>query len=130
MTRCIHKDGLDINNPVTLYLTIVQRSSGDYSWSYFPNTLFLGEGKTDIKIKLKYTAIDDSKAKIAGYASTGFNNGKSPISSTGVKDSAFITILPNQIIDFGVYIAITGGMNPTTIFCDPQASNDPKVESF
>jgi hypothetical protein len=127
MTRCVHKHDQDTNKPVSLYLTVVQDSSGNYRWSYLPSSLFLGEGKTKIEIKLKYTPIDDSSAKIAGYASTGFSDGVSPVSPAKEKNSAYLTILPNQIIDFGVFVEVTGGANPTTIFCDPQASNDPKV---
>lgn len=127
MTRFVHKQGQDIDKPVSLYLTVVQDSSGNYSWSYLPRSLFLGPGKTQIDVKLKYSPIDDSSAAIAGYASTGFSNGVSPVSLTNEKNSAYLDILSNQIIDFGVYVEVKGGANPATIFCDPQASNDPKV---
>ena len=127
MTRLIHKDDLDANQPVTLYLNVVQTSSGKYLWTYFPLPLFLGTGKTEVRINLKYTPIDDSSATISSYASTGFNGANSPISSTGKPNSAFITLQKNQIIEFGVYVTVTGGANPTTIFCDPQASNDPSL---
>lgn len=129
MTRCVHKHDCDINKPVTLYLSVVQDSSGNYSWSYLPHSLYLGEGATEIQVRLKYTQIDDSSATIAGYASTGFNSGVSPVSNID-GNSACLTMLPNQIIDFGVFVEVKGGTNPTTIFCDPQASNDPKVEAI
>jgi hypothetical protein len=127
MTRCVHKAGLDKHEPVVLYLSVVQKSSGEYAWSYFPRALLLAKGTTEILIKLKYSPIDNSTASITSYASTGFNGDVSPISSTGRKNSAYMTIHANQIIDFGVFVTISGGLNPTTIFCDPQASNDPSL---
>lgn len=127
MTRCVHDATLDNNEPVVLYLSIVQRNSREYTWSYFPRSLHLGEGKNEILITLRYAPIDDSTASITGYASTGFNGKVSPVSSTGRKNSAYLTILPNQIIDFGVFVTISGGLQPKTLFCDPQASNDPSL---
>ncbi len=134
MTRFIHNDDLGTNKPVTISLTVIQNQPGKFYWFYSDSQILLGVGNTLLTIALEYIdkTGDGSTASITSYASTGFDNGVSPISTKGISvtDAGIITMLANQIIDFGVFVTVKNGKNTVaTLFCDPQASNDPKLSN-
>lgn len=112
-----------------IQLTITE-SHGKYHFTYSDNSLVFTEHQNSVVIKLAPTT--DFSAEITNYSSTGITADYSPITSFHVCNggqSAKITIqlYRNQLIDFGVFVNLknaTTGVQQT-LFCDPQASNDP-----
>ncbi len=106
-------------------------SHPNYLWSYSKGAVILGDAPTVIEIDLHNDTLDKSKATLTTYASSGVTAKHSPIMSFATYNSgqsAVLTIglLPHQVVDFGLFVDLTHEKHPTmTIFCDPQASNDP-----
>ncbi|MEQ1514458.1 MAG: hypothetical protein ABL934_17515 [Lysobacteraceae bacterium] len=130
MTRFIRND--DLTAPETAHIQLTLWGiHGYYSWSYSNAFLILGGDTTPVEIELENATSDGSSAAISNYASTGVTEKHSPISAFGLppggNSAVFkISLIPGQLIDFGVFVTIAQGDHPpTTIFCDPQASNDP-----
>lgn len=128
MTRFIR--GSVSDKVACIQLTITE-SHGKYHGTYSDSSLIFTEHQNSVVIKLTPTP-DNFSAEIASYSCTGITAEYSPITSFDVGDdgqSAKITIqlYRNQLIDFGVFVNLkntTTGVQQT-IFCDPQASNDP-----
>ncbi len=130
MTRFIRNNNLIAQEIPPIHLTL-SRINGHCSWSYSVPMLTLSDSSAHVEIELKYFTNDGSSAAISAYASTGVSAEHGPISSfklpPGGNSAAFdIALFDGQLIDFGVFVTITQGVKPpVTIFCDPQASNDP-----
>ncbi len=130
MTRFV-RNGDPTIPEIPRILLAISGSHGAYRGTYSSNLVLIGGGKTTIGIELVNETTDGSSAVITDYSSTGVTARHSPIKPFKPSDdgqSALMTIRlhPNQLIDFGVFVAMTyGGQHPTIIFCDPQASNDP-----
>lgn len=126
MTRITHLNGRNAEPEVVLLLTIWQ--TGDtIKWSYSKDLIIVNE-QTHISILLaNQTSL---KANITSYASTGVSAEHLPLKTSEQNDAGQwirlqLSLLPNQLIDFGVFVHLVGDDIDTTIFCDPQASNDP-----
>jgi hypothetical protein len=137
MTRFLHSGDLAAygnktieaaNGTRTIELEISEKDS-EFTWSYKNRHIIIDCSAMPVEIKLKNRT--DAAASITNYASSGVSNTRSPISSFELgKDSQSatftISLLPNQLIDFGVFVMIEQHGKPAAIlFCDPQASNDP-----
>ncbi|NOT89368.1 MAG: hypothetical protein HOP03_14480 [Lysobacter sp.] len=133
MTRFLHGGDLAAQGPRTIELDISEKDH-EFRWSYKNRHVIIDSSAMPVEIRLNNRT--DATAYIANYASTGVSstdvsNIRSPISSFELgKDSQSatftISLLPNQLIDFGVFVMIERRGEPATIlFCDPQASNDP-----
>lgn len=126
MTRLAQKDHHKPSDEVTLTLTLTMAKNGDIDWFYSEKVIILGAESSKIRIVLdNRTGLE---AKITTYASTGVSARHSPIKFLGLgpNDHSIeirLTLLPNQLIDFGVFVHFPD--IEKTIFCDPQASNDP-----
>lgn len=127
MTRIAHGKQVDVLPNETIFLELFE-VDGALMWFYSESIITINAPKTYIRIALiNRTA---GKASIVDYASTGISQDHSPIgkfdASPDGQSAVFpISLLPNQLIDFGVFVSIVGGGIDRTIFCDPQASNDP-----
>jgi hypothetical protein len=131
MTRFIHRPKPIKPQDTTVYLTI-SGVYGHYSGSYSTRSLIFHDLSADITIKIVNKTLDGISVKIDNYASTGVAGSNDPIDNFTVKhcgQSATFTLnlLEHQLIDFGVFVVIEteGKTEPTILFCDPQASNDP-----
>ncbi len=134
MTRFIQNDDLAAPAAKTIELQIFEIDGG-FAWSYSSKRAITVSFAMPIEIKLKNHT--DAKASIFNYASSGMYASTvtpalhSPISSFALdKDGQSVTftisLFPNQLIDFGVFVLIEQSGRPDVIlFCDPQASNDP-----
>lgn len=127
MTRIAHGNHRNGRPNATLNLELFEQD-GVVLWSYSENLILVDTPSTDIRIVLVNRT--GAKASILDYASTGVSQGHSPIrpfvSSPDGQSAVFqLNLLPNQLIDFGVFVSLVGDNIDTTIFCDPQASNDP-----
>lgn len=130
MTTFIRKDNSGTTKVPPIRLTIAG-SRGNYRGWYSENFVFLGTSKTTIEIEIRNETSDGALAAITDYSSSGVTARRSPITSFEPSrdgTSAVLTIVSfaHELIDFGVFVEVTrDGYPPTTIFCDPQASNDP-----
>lgn len=124
MTRITHGTYANVSDQLTLSLKMLE--NGDIHWSYSQKVLIVKTGSDIVSIVLdNQTGLD---AKITSYASTGVSPRRSPIKShklsrDGQSIELKIGLLPNQLIDFGVFVDFPD--IDMTLFCDPQASNDP-----
>jgi hypothetical protein len=120
-------------NEVTLSLVIFF-ASGRIRWFYEQNQIIIGPGTTKATIVLNNLLPDGMKVSIDEYATTGISRTNNPIagfspSSDGSSAKFELSLLDNQLIDFGVFVLVnTANGDSQVIFCDPQASNDPKLE--
>lgn len=126
MTRIAHGNHPDVPHELTLSLRILE--NGNIHWSYSEKVIILDAQPKEILIVLKNET--HLEAEITSYASTGVSHRHSPIKShklnrDGKSIEIQIGLLPNQLIDFGVFVHVWGNGVDKTIFCDPQASNDP-----
>jgi hypothetical protein len=126
MTRIAH--GKHPNVPHELTLSLKMLENGHIHWSYSEKVIIVDADPREIRIVLNNET--DLEAKITTYASTGVSPRRSPIKSHKLKRDGQsieiqIQLLKNQLIDFGVFVHLWGDGVDTTIFCDPQASNDP-----
>lgn len=133
MTRFVRNDDQAASGAKHLKLTITG-VHGTYSWSYSNASLILGGETGRVEIELKNETSDGSSASIFNYASTGMTETCSPIKSFELSPGGHLAVLTigllrHQLIDFGVFVKMTHGRKETTLFCDPQASNDP-VKNF
>lgn len=127
MTRIAHGNHRNVRPNAPLYLEIFELD-GVVLWSYSESMIIVDTPSTDIRIVLVNRT--SAKAAIVDYATTGVSQGHSPIKPFGRspdgQSAVFqLNLLPNQLIDFGVFVSLVGDNIDTTIFCDPQASNDP-----
>lgn len=116
---------------------IITGSSESYRWMYSSRFVHLDRcNPTEIDIEVLYETTDIDSAVITDYCSTGITKSYSPIQkftpsvagTSSVKGKpATLTILltDHQMIDFGVFVELKKGKKLVTLFCDPQASNDP-----
>lgn len=127
MTRIAQGNQLTVLPNETIFLELFE-VDGVLMWFYSESIITVNAPNTYIRIALiNRTA---AKAAIIDYASTGVSQDHSPIgkfdASPDGQSAVFpISLLPNQLIDFGVFVSIVGDNIDRTIFCDPQASNDP-----
>lgn len=131
MTRLVHRDGRPAPAPIPLTLTIFENENGGYAWAYSDNLLLVPGGVASIRIVLKNATENGARARVNDFASTGMTQRNSPIKSFSPEHDGRAAILelgllPNQLIDFGVFVEVTRtGHDTVILFCDPQASNDP-----
>ncbi len=104
----------------------------DYQWKYSTPGVIIGDNPAVIEIELQNDA--NARAIITTYACTGVTAKHSPIISFAADNGrkaplAVLTIglRPHQVIDFGLFVELANDDKGTrtTVFCDPQASNDP-----
>jgi hypothetical protein len=131
MTRFIYNEDLAAaESKLIIELNITGGMSEGFNWSYSDNTIIIGKNVLHIEVKLKNhtTAL----AAITNYASTGITDQQRPINKSSfsigrdAQSASFaIELLPNQLLNFGLFVELTIGDTIVTLFCDPQASNDP-----
>jgi hypothetical protein len=104
----------------------------DYQWKYSTPAVIIGDNPAVIEIELQNKT--NARAIITTYACTGVTAKHSPIISFAADNErnaplAVLTIglRAHEVIDFGLFVDLTNGEKGTrmTVFCDPQASNDP-----
>lgn len=127
MTRIAHGNLRNMPQNETIFLTLFE-ADGVLMWFYSESIITINAPTSYVRIALINRT--DAKAAIVDYASTGVSQGHSPIgkfeASPDGQSAVFpISLLPNQLIDFGVFVSVVGDNVDQTIFCDPQASNDP-----
>jgi hypothetical protein len=124
MTRITHGTYANVSDELTLSLKMSE--NGHIHWSYSQKVLIVKTGFDNVRIVLdNQTGLE---AYITSYATTGVSPRRSPIKSDKLSRDRQsielkIELLPHQLIDFGVFVDFPS--IHTTLFCDPQASNDP-----
>ncbi len=109
---------------------------GSYQGRFDRNFIITTRERTEIAIRLQNETRPEARISILDYAATGISKVSKPIEDfsiapDGQSASFELSMLSNQIVDFGFSILIQT-YTPTGIlieylFCDPQASNDPKL---
>lgn len=132
MTSFVYNEKSPVpNGPRTIDLTITEGPNKTLAWAYSHKHIILNGSVAEILIQLinKTQAL----AAIATYASSGVTEAQQPIKSDsfcrrgdGQAASFSISLLPNQLVNFGVFVSLLWpDGSETMLFCDPQASNDP-----
>jgi hypothetical protein len=125
-----HRKHDDAAGHVDLILNIRATRNG-YEGSYSEPQFFVKHRNTPVRIDLTY---DKSlTAKITNYASSGQGLFRGPIRGFRIENDGNTArfrmhLRPHQLINFGMFIDVypDGRKEQVqTIFCDPQASNDP-----
>ena len=143
MGNIIHSSYLAATSTPAISLTVTGSSATGYQATYTAgSTIFLPVGISKISITLNANFGDSSSAVIYSYASTNVTGElsqlsvkdyKTPVTNfyiaqIGFPGSITLQLLPNQVVYFGLLVLITPAQgNAITLFCDPQASNDPKT---
>lgn len=121
--------------PHSIVLTI-SGAPGNYQGKFDRNLIITTQEETKFIINLRNETQPEARISILDYASTGISKHWQPIHGFDIKpdgQSAEFTLsmLSNQMLDFGFSILIeaqtSSGMLLQYLFCDPQASNDPKL---
>ncbi|MDQ3287353.1 MAG: hypothetical protein M3Q42_03660 [Pseudomonadota bacterium] len=132
MIRFIHNGNLtkpEVRQHIKLIIT-GSREDG-YRWIYSSNFIHLGPRETKVAIEIVNEALGIDSASIVDYCSTGVTESYTPIKkftlATPEKPAVLTIRVPaKQLIDFAVFVDLKiGGEVVATLFCDPQASNDP-----
>lgn len=109
---------------------------GNYRGRFDRNLIITTREKTEFEIRLQNETRPEARISILDYATTGISKVSKPIDGfsiapDGQSASFELSMLSNQILDFGFSILIQTytptGMLIEYLFCDPQASNDPKL---
>lgn len=130
-----HPQVAQTNATQTIILTISGKP-GKYHGRFDRDLIVTTEQKTNIRIELRNATESQATISILDYATTGVTATHKPIERFSIapdKLSAefYLSMLSNQLIDFGLSILVltqtSTGMILEYLFCDPQASNDPKL---
>jgi hypothetical protein len=152
MIRLIHHEALGSTSPLGITLYIWKLPLGGYNFTYADgSSLFLKSTVIRIPIFIETIGLDDNTTlSVSGHAATGFLRpllriGQSEIAESEPSVVSPITVTPhsggpgepyafvdlqmnlNQIIDFGLFVTVTTSSGSQTLFCDPQATNDPRI---
>ncbi|MFD0726659.1 hypothetical protein [Lysobacter brunescens] len=125
-----HRKHDDAAGHVELILNIRTTRNG-YEGSYSEPHFFVKHRTTHVRIDLTYDKA--LIARITNYASSGLGLFRRPIRGFHIENDGQTArfrmhLRPHQLINFGMFIDVgpLDGKTPMqTIFCDPQASNDP-----
>lgn len=115
---------------IDMALTIVE-VNGRYKWWYSDPLIIVRSPSVTVNLRLNFMSLDGTRARILCHACTGVTRKHSPIRHFHRHDdcsaSFELSLRKHQMVDFGIFVEVQGwGCNlPSTLFCDPQASNDP-----
>lgn len=132
MTSFVYNDHLPIPNaPRVIQLTITECTDHTLIWQYSEKHLIVGKSEAEIIIQLVNKTL--AKSVITTFASSGVTENHVPIKAQsfhvpedGQSASFPVSLLPNQLVNFGVFVHLVWASGAEmTLFCDPQASNDP-----
>ncbi len=125
-----------ILEPKHVIVLTISGCPGNYRGTFDKNLIVTSRAQTAIEIRLNNATHPEAEISLLDFSTTGISRASHPIQdfhiAEGGQSANFVLeMLDNQMIDFGFSVLVRSltatGFSLEYLFCDPQASNDPKL---